>query len=204
MIARIRGELISSDNISAVVDVNGVGYRMLLPESALTVLPPIGDEVMFVTHLHVREDELTLYGFSDDTERKLFELLLTVSGVGPRAALNLLSTFGAESLVHLIAGDDTRAIMKAPGIGAKTAQRIVIDLKERAIEMSLLSRFDKQSHGRMVVAPSDDAITALVGLGYHRQDARVAVEHALATEVPPQDAGGIIKLALQLLTSSQS
>lgn len=204
MIARIRGELIGSDNISAVVDVNGVGYRMLLPESALTVLPPIGDEVMFVTHLHVREDELTLYGFSDDAERKLFELLLTVSGVGPRAALNLLSTFGAESLVHLIAGDDTRAIMKAPGIGAKTAQRIVIDLKDRAIEMSLLSRFDKQPHGKLVIAPADDAITALVGLGYHRQDARAAVDQALSSATAPQDAAGIIKLALQLLTSSHS
>ena len=204
MIARIRGELVSSDNISAIVDVNGVGYRVLLADSTLTALPAIGDEVIFTTHLHVREDELTLYGFRDDAECKLFELLLTVSGVGPRAALSLLSTFGAAQMVQLIASDDTRTITKAPGIGAKTAQRIVIDLKERASEMSLLSRFDQQNAAKRVIAPSDDAITALIGLGYHRQDARTAVETALSVDAAAKDAASLIKLALQILTSGQN
>ncbi len=204
MIARIRGELVSSDNISAIVDVNGIGYRVLLPDSTLTALPAIGEEVIFTTHLHVREDELTLYGFSDDAECKLFELLLTVSGVGPRAALSLLSTFGAAQMVQLIASDDTRTITKAPGIGAKTAQRIVIDLKEKASEMSLLSRFDQQNAAKRVIAPADDAITALIGLGYHRQDARTAVERALSVDSAAKDAGSLIKLALQILTAGQN
>lgn len=131
MIAQLRGRVAAKSLAGCVLDVGGVGYRLRMSTSSLAALPAEGVEVTVLTHLHVREDELSLFGFTGAEEKSLFEQLITVSGVGPKVALAALSTMPPAALAEAIVGEDAATIATVPGIGKKTAQRVVLELKDR-------------------------------------------------------------------------
>jgi Holliday junction DNA helicase RuvA len=169
LIATIRGFLRHKSTQIAIVEVGGVGYQVALPGHLLANLPPVGKEVFFYTYLHVREDSLQLYGFSSFRERKLFAELLSVSGVGPKVALSILSSLKLDVLVEAIISEDLELIASVPGLGKKTASRLVLELK------------NKFAGGDIeVVAPSKssalrEAREALQGLGYTLNEANQAL-----------------------------
>ncbi len=168
MISGIRGLVSRVEEQALIIDIGGVQLRVLAPASTLSSAGSTGDEVELLTHLAVREDALTLYGFLTSAELQLFELLISVNGVGPRAALSLLSMSPPAKLYEAIANDDTGLLSKAPGVGKVTAGRIILDLKrkipsELALEISSVDDRDRE------------AIDALQALGYTAAEARAAL-----------------------------
>ncbi|MDW8105138.1 MAG: Holliday junction branch migration protein RuvA [Armatimonadota bacterium] len=205
MIAHLRGTLVERDTSAVVVDVNGVGYRVLVPETVLAALPSEGEPVHLLTILYVREDEMSLYGFLTAEQRRLFEMLLSVNGVGPKAALSLLSVMDAEQLAMAIAAEDIKRLTGAPGVGAKIAQRIAMELKDKAAEIAWQRKVERlAAKGKPL--PSDkleDAVEALVALGYSRTDARRAVEAAVRSLPADAETAAVVRSALQVLTTGR-
>jgi len=197
LIAHLHGELarIAADYV--VIDVNGVGYKVHTPLTVISRLPQIGDETKLTISTIVKEDSITLYGFIDESQQSLFELLLTISGVGPKVALNILSVLQVEQVVRAIASDNFRDLNSVPGVGTKTAQRIVLELKEK------INTFVWAETARREMPPEqraiDDAIEGLVALGYNRNDARSAADEALKSLKDKRDTSGIVRNALKFL-----
>lgn len=131
MIAFLDGQLVQKAGTRVVVDVRGVGYEVLIPASTVATLPPVGSRVRVHTRMHVRDDATTLYGFSSMDERELFDLLVTVTGVGPKVALAFLSALTPDTLRRAVAAGDVAALTVVPGVGTKVAQRVVLDLKDK-------------------------------------------------------------------------
>ena len=175
MIAHLRGRLLSLTPDLAVLDASGVGYALSLPLPTyyeLQRLPP-GAEVSLFVHTHVREDALALYGFWSERERQLFERLITVSGVGPRLARAILSGLPPEELLRALAAGDVARLSKTPGVGKKTAERLVLELKEKAAALAATPA------AAATPEPDDeDLLDALVNLGYRRPDAERALTEA--------------------------
>ncbi len=205
MIAHVRGTLVEKDSSAVVVDVNGIGYRVLVPETVSAVLPAVGEQVHLLTTFYVREEEMSLYGFLTAEQRKLFEMLISVSGVGPKAALSLLSVMDAEQLAMAIAAEDIKRLTGAPGVGTKIAQRIAMELRERAAEIAWERKVDRlAAKGKPL--PSDrleDAVEALIALGYSRTDARRAVETAAKSLPADAETAAVVRSALQVLTTGR-
>jgi Holliday junction DNA helicase RuvA len=190
MIGFLRGTVEGRTADGCFVDVAGVGYRLACSATTLAALPGDGREARLFTHLHVREDALSLYGFATDAEQRIFEALLGVSGVGPKVALQVCSAFTPEALRKALVTDDVAALSSVPGIGRKTAQRMVLDLKEK------LSLPDLEVVGTRPDALSK-ARSALENLGYSAGEVRVALsEAAPAGEASVED---IVKSALRVL-----
>lgn len=191
MIAAVRGKLewMGPDNI--LIDISGVSLRLFVPVAILNDLGPIGGEIKLYTHLYVREDQLTLYGFKNPEQLALFDLLLGVAGVGPRAALNVLSNASTEAVQLAIAQSDADFLKKVPGIGAKTASRIILELKGKLVETTPATR---STGGKQASQASPEKnlerlrITeALSGLGYTSAEIQAALaalppDHALSLE----------------------
>lgn len=204
MIAHLRGTLVAAAPEWVVVDVAGVGYRCLVPGSTRSRLPAAGEEVRLHTSLQVRDDSLTLYGFLTREEFDLFELLLRVEGIGPKVALGVLSASTPESVRRAIAFEDVTALCRVPGIGKKTAQRIVLELKDK---VGAVGPGPGTGAGAMpaVSATSGapdayaDALDALVQLGYTRADAGEALERARAEAGEEARAETLIRLGLKHL-----
>lgn len=196
MIARLRGQLVALDVDAMVLDVGGVGYRVLVPPGAFT--QRLGDDVVVHTHLAVREDALTLFGFPDIAALRLFERLLAVNGIGPKLALAALSTLGADGLRDAIVSEDTTALVSVPGLGRKTAGRLILELSG-----SLIVEHAPSPAG-VASGASDDPRTevrlALVSLGYE------PAEIARALQAVADDAGAdrdaLLRSALQNLAGS--
>lgn len=203
MIAHLRGTLVAVAADSVVVDVSGVGYRCLVPSSTRSRLPATGEEVRLHTSLQVREDSLTLYGFITREEFDLFELLLRVEGVGPKVALGVLSSSTPENIRRAIAFEDITALCRAPGIGKKTAQRIVLELKDkvgtpvRAAAAAAVGA--PQSAKTSAPDAYADALDALVQLGFSRSDAGAALERARAEAGEEAGAELLLRLSLKHL-----
>ena len=172
MIASIEGTLRAIGKGSVVVEVGGIGLRIHVPDTFLDQCGPVSSTVSLRTHLHVREDELTLYGCATEDELGLFELLLTVSGIGPRVALAVLSSLSPDQIRHAIATEQGSLLSSVPGIGAKTAEKIIFNLKDKvrapAVEpVPILQISDVDS----------EVIAALTGLGYSVVEAQSALQH---------------------------
>ena len=176
MIAHLRGLLLSKSPNAVIIDCNGVGYELAISVSTFTELGAEGSPVKLHVHTHVREDALALFGFAELTEKRLFEKLLTISGIGPKLAITVLSGISAERLVGAIRAGDHATLTKIPGIGKKTAERVVLELKDKLDDMvgSVPETGAKPSLG----AVADDVLSALVNLGYPRPVAQKAVETA--------------------------
>ena len=166
MIAHVRGHLIVKTPQYAVIDVNGVGYKVFIPLSTFTKLPHEKDEIMLHTYTHVREDAMLLYGFLSAEERDFFTTLLTISGVGPKMGLNLLSGSALSDLMKIVESEDAKRLSMIPGVGKKTAARIILELKEKIPTMSTA---EGEIHVDHSIAA--DALSALVNLGYPRAQA---------------------------------
>ncbi|HHH12423.1 MAG TPA: Holliday junction branch migration protein RuvA [Candidatus Moranbacteria bacterium] len=174
MIANLRGKITDRDEGSVLIDVGGVGYAVAVPTRLAAVLPA-NEEVSLCVYTYVREQALELYGFADKAERELFVLLLSVSGIGPRAALSILNAAEPAALVETIAAGDGSLLTQAPGIGAKTAERAVLELKSKVAGL----RFAPVS----AATKADAEVTeALLAMGYNRAEARAALESVSSSE----------------------
>lgn len=198
MYAYIKGILAEVNTDSIVIENQGIGYQVYVSLQALEELPAIGMEVKVYTYLHVREDAMVLFGFPDREDLKMFQMLLTVSGVGPKGALGILSALSGDDLRFAILSGDSKAIAKAPGIGAKTAQRVILELKDK---VSLEDAFEtKTAHiagGNVTVngTVKNEAIQALVALGYSSSEAMKSVSQVeISQEHKVED---VLKLALK-------
>jgi Holliday junction DNA helicase RuvA len=172
MIAHLRGKLLAKHPNQAIVETGGVGYDVMITVSTFSDLPGVGSEVALHIHTHVREDQLALYGFLRSSEKTLFEKLITVSGIGPKLAVTILSGMAADEMVRSIRGNDIVRLTRIPGIGKKTAERMVLELRDKL-----------PAQGTEVITPvpsrspvEEDVLSALVNLGYQRP----AAEQALA------------------------
>ena len=176
MIGYLRGQLLRKAPQEVLVDVGGVGYRLHVPVSTFYRLGEPGSEVRLHVHTHVREDSLALFGFATNTEQALFERLIGVAGVGPRVALSVLSGIEADELAAALRHGDLARLTRIPGVGRKTAERLVVELKDKV--SALLPAAESA-----VVEPASgvksDLVSALANLGYSRTDAEKAAEHAL-------------------------
>lgn len=179
MITSIRGKLIFVGIDHAVVETGGLGYQVFAPKTVLAGLGELGQEVQFYTHMHIREDLLALYGFSTMDQRHLFETLLTVSGIGPKVALSMLSSGAPEDIRVAIAGGDTARLARVPGIGKKTAERLVLELKGK-IEVKGVA--PAASPG--VASVNADLADTLAALGFSAAEANAAI-NALPADAPP-------------------
>jgi Holliday junction DNA helicase RuvA len=199
MIAHLSGTLRQKETQAVIIDTGGVGYEVHVPLSTFYSLPEIGDPVELHIHTHVREDSLALFGFQTPLEKGLFLLLISVSGIGPRLATNILSGMGPEELLEAIARGDAVRLQSIPGIGRKTAERMALELKEKAQKAQGDLTAPKERPGetpdRKVL---EDALSALVNLGYPLKTAKAAVEkaHAMGRQ---QTLEGLIKEALRIL-----
>jgi len=196
MIGRIRGEIIDLSEALVLIDIGGLGYEVEIPLSTYTALGAIADEVTLHTHLVVREDAQLLYGFYTLAERELFRSLIKVNKVGPKLAITILSGGDPESFVRWIRTKDLKALTALPGVGKKTAEKLVIDLEDRLPE---IIGAEVATTAPNQVASSDvlaDAEAALIGLGFKPQDAARALAQI---SDPDADVESLIKLALKLL-----
>jgi len=194
VIAHLRGLLLSKSPNAVIVDCNGVGYELAISVSTFTELGAEGSAVKLHVHTHVREDALALFGFAELTEKRLFEKLLTISGIGPKLAITVLSGISAERLVGAIRSGDHATLTKIPGIGKKTAERVVLELKDKLDDMvgSVPETGAKPSLG----AVADDVLSALVNLGYPRPVAQKAVESAAKDTAVASDFEQLFRAAM--------
>jgi len=196
MISRLRGLLIEKQAPSLVVDVQGVGYEILAPMSTFYNLPDLNSEVSLLTHLSVREDAHVLYGFLTESERSLFRDLIRVSGVGPKLSLSIISSMELPMFVQCISQEDTKRLIKIPGVGKKMAERLVVEMRDRLtnLELSVKTTSTTTPLTKDIATPVEDAISALIALGYKPVDARrwvqAVAEEGLTSEV-------LIRKALQ-------
>lgn len=194
MIGRLTGRLAAKAPDQVLLDVGGVGYLVHIPLSTFYELPEIEDPASLWIHTHVREDTLALYGFQTERERSLFLLLLGVAGIGPRVALTVLSGIPPAELAAALRNQDVRRLVAIPGVGKKTADRMVLELAEKAQAFAV----EAPAEAPAAVA-ADDVISALVNLGYRKAEAERAVE-GIARGGAPKEFGDYLKLALRKLT----
>lgn len=181
MIEYLRGTLANKEPTFAVVDVNGIGYGVMIPMSTFDKLPAAGKEVEIHTHLHVREDTMQLIGFKTVDERKLFLLVQSVSGVGVKLALNVLSGMSVASFCDALVNSDIRALTRISGIGKRSAERLVIELRDKAIELAPGAGLGISVDGEptAISREAEDAVAALTTLGFKAEGARKAVSRIL-------------------------
>jgi Holliday junction DNA helicase RuvA len=199
MFSYLKGELTEIHTDHIVVETGGIGYMLVISGQAMTELPPVGSDIKVYTYLYLREDILMLYGFLDRDELDVFKLLIGVSGIGPKGAIGVLSALSPDDLRFAVLAGDSKAISKAPGIGAKTAQRVVLELKDK---LSLEDAIEKkQENSARVLADSsgssvkNDAVLALTALGYSSSESLKAVSKVEITDA--MDVEDVLKAALK-------
>ena len=200
MISYVKGILAEKAKDRIVVESGMMGIGIFVPMSVLEVLPPLGEEVKIYTHLQVREDDMSLYGFLSRSDLEMFRQLLGVNGIGPKGALGILSALRPEDLRLAVMTGDAKAISRAPGVGAKTAQRIILDLKDKVQAEDLLTPLldGRAAAGNGLSGNAvKEAVEALVALGYTNAEAVKAVKSANVTE--EMDSEAVLKASLKYL-----
>jgi Holliday junction DNA helicase RuvA len=199
MIAHLQGVLVVKTVERVVLDVHGVGYQAVVPLSTYYALPDVQERVTLLTTMYVREDTMRLYGFATPGEQEMFELLISVTSVGPRLALNMLSSLTAVDLRQTIAQAETRRLQAIPGVGRKTAERVVLELQEKMAALGLSA----SGQSSLLVSADEqvmrDVISALLNLGYRQQEAEKAVRAARAKQDDSLTLEALLKDALQEL-----
>lgn len=199
MIAFVHGIAADMTENSVIVETGGIGYEIYMTGESLSQLP-MGEKVKIHTYFQVREDAMQLYGFLKKDDLQMFKLLLGVNGVGPKAAMGVLSGITADELRFAVLSDDVKTLSKAPGIGKKTAQKLILELKDKlkledAFELKLAHEQEKAEASGDASDGRQEAVAALVALGYSSTDALRAVRKV--TEVSPDDVEGLLKAALK-------
>jgi len=180
MIALLRGTLLEKHPNQVIVETHGVGYDVLIPVSTYSALPETGETVTLRVHTHVREDALALFGFATPEEKKLFEKLIQVSGIGPKLAVTVLSGLPAPDLIEAIRGGLVEQLVRIPGVGKKTAERMVLELRDKLDLLGAARAASAPAAGQAVSAVEQDVLSALVNLGCNRAAAEAAVKKAKA------------------------
>ncbi len=199
MIAHLTGQLFRKTTQSIIIEAGGIGYEVFVPLSTFYTLPEKDEKVSLHIYNHVREDALLLFGFQTKLEKDLFLMLVSVSGIGPKLSVNILSGIGPQELLGAIANGDTVRLRAIPGVGKKTSERMVLELKDRACkllddeEVTLPSALEGDEKGL-----GDDALSALLNLGYSPKAAKVAIEKARPL-VKKMTLEGLIREALKVL-----
>lgn len=200
MIAYLNGRVADISEENLVIEVAHIGYNVRVPASVTALLPPVGEEVRIYTYMSVREDAVALYGFLTKDDLEMYKQLITVSGIGPKAGLAILSALSADELRMAVISQDAKAIAKAQGIGAKTAQRIILELKDKISLEDTVFMKDSVSDAAVIPASGDigrakaEAVEALTALGYSSSDALRAVK---AVEQDDMDVEALLKAALK-------
>lgn len=185
MLAFVKGKLDTVTGDYIIVENQGNGYEILVPGSVIQAMPQVGNEVKIYTYLYVREDVLQLYGFLTKDQLDMFKLLITVNGIGPKGALGILTVMDVDALRLAILSDDAKSIAKSPGIGAKTAGKLILELKDKCHLEDILDSGGDRTSPLAETADSgarNDAIQALVALGYSASEAAAAVRKVKASE----------------------
>ena len=202
MISYIRGELAAVEEQKAVVDVGGVGYGIFMSQQALSLLPPVGEEVKIHTYLNVKEDAMQLYGFLTRDDLEIFRLLIGVSGIGPKGGLNILSSLSPDELRFAVMSGDAKTISSAPGIGKKTAEKLILELKDK---LNIEDMLNHAAHGdeapgtvqeKAEEGMQAEAVQALVALGYGSAESLRAVKKTSPDCATVED---VLKEALKYL-----
>jgi Holliday junction DNA helicase RuvA len=198
VISAVRGPLVAKTPTAALVQVGGITLRVQISVSCFETLPAVGKDVHLLTHLHVREDALQLFGFADESERVLFEDLISVSGIGPRLATGILSGATAARLREGIEAGDVEFLVGLPGVGKKLAQRLVVELREK-VAAGALPRVPASAGapGALTAGMGGDAAAALISLGFTRPQAQSAVQEALAELGASATVETVIRRALR-------
>ncbi len=186
MIAYLRGTLLEKHPNQAIVDASGVGYDVMVPVSTFSSLPAKGKEVRLHIHTHVREDALALFGFSSADEKTVFERLITVSGIGPRLAISILSGLATPDLVAAIRGGAVEHLVRIPGVGKKTAERMVVELRDKLEGLAAGEAPTKPEAPEALSTIEQDVLSALLNLGCSRPAAEKAVRKAKAAGAPAE------------------
>ena len=196
MIAHLRGKLIFKQPGQAILEAAGVGYDVTISVPTFTALPSVGQEAALHIHTQVSEDQIALFGFLDREEKRLFERLITVGGVGPKLAVKMLSGLSAERTVQAIRGQDHAQLTRIPGVGKKLAERLVVELKDKLDDFAVAPSVARSVAGAAV----DDVLSALVNLGYQHAAAEKAIEQAVAKEAAlGADFDGLFRGALKVI-----
>jgi len=198
MYAYLRGTLEEVHQNKIVVDVNGFGFEVNIPISILDRLPAIGEYIKVYTYFNVREDSQELYGFLEREEKAIFEKLITVSGIGPKGALSILSKLSPSQIALAIVMNDIKTLSQAPGVGKKTAQRIILELKEKMDQEFLMDQ--RPTPAKEETDTLNEAVYALMALGYQSHEAQYALRQI---ENKDQDLSTLIRLALKALDKSK-
>jgi len=197
LIAYLEGKIIEKNPTHLILGVNGIGYSINIPVSSYAGIGEVGQTVKVLTYQYVREDELKLYGFASKHEKGLFELLISVSGVGPRVALGILSSIPVQDFQRSVLAEDLDVLTHISGVGKKTAQRLILELKEKLGKMDLGIEKGIEAGERMGAPVEEEAVSALVSLGYNKLDARKAVQKANPESEESLPVEELIKRALK-------
>lgn len=198
MIAHLYGKILAKSPEEVVVDVGGVGYRVFCPLSTFYALPDVGHETRLHVHTHVRDSAIDLFGFSTADELALFKRLITVSGIGPKLGLNVLSGIGPQDFVEAVVHEDLARLTAAPGVGKKTAERMVLELRDKLTRIKwATARMDQARPAGG--AEYDDALSALVNLGYSSQAAKKALDRVMPEAGVDIAIEELLRRALQVL-----
>ena len=198
MIGRLRGVILKKTPPELLLDVNGVGYEVQSPMSTFYVLPDVGQEITIHTHFVVREDAQLLFGFMVESERSLFRTLIKVNGVGPKLALTILSGIEAEQFVYCVQNNDSAALIKLPGVGKKTAERLLVEMRDKFDDWAVVANAQLPEGATPLQSPhkiSADAESALIALGYKPAEAAKAISAALDDDIDSSEE--LIRRALR-------
>lgn len=200
MISYIRGELVAVEEEKVIIDVNGVGFGIFMPGQSMNQLPAIGEEVKLHTYMNVREDAMQLFGFLTRDDLKVFKLVIGVSGIGPKGGLNILSQLSPDELRFAVMSHDVKAISAAPGIGKKTAEKLIIELKDKLSIEDVLDKTTDTStaaHSNTSNMVQAEAVQALAALGYGNSEALKAVKKVEVDDTTTVE--DVLKLALKYI-----
>ncbi len=197
MIGRLHGTIIEKQPLQLLLDVNGVGYELQVSMNTFYELPNLNEKVTLYTHFIVREDAQLLYAFYDLRERELFRHLIKISGVGPKLAITLLSSLDPDGLLRLVANEDINGLTRIPGIGKKTAERLMVELRNRLESMTNKTKFSDTIKDKILSSnPIDDAVNALIALGYKAHEASRAVSKVADANLSSEE---LIRKALRAI-----
>ncbi len=206
MIAQLTGTVIRTEANGLILEVGGIGFQVSVPTPTLNKLPEIGGKITLLTYLSARvqpDFEMSLFGFLDSSELQVFKLLLSVSGVGAKVALAMLSALSVDELSRAISTNDVKSITKTPGVGPKLAQRLCLEIGDKIAAFAFEQKTDRAEAGKQTVqenAVYEDTLEGLVGLGYSRADARRAADRVFTTASDKSDLSKTLSAALQFLS----
>lgn len=197
MIVSLNGILLEKHPHRIIVEAGGVGYEIGISTQSYSALPEVGKNLFINIYHHITESEQRLFGFMSNNDKSLFMQLITVKGIGPKLALTIMSGMLTDDLVRAIGTQDTAMLARTPGIGKKTAERLVVELKDK---IGTITTSGQSSGGQSIhIGPESEAVSALEALGFRRIDAEKAVKQVMDSESGPTDTGGLVRKALQLL-----